>query len=306
MTRRLVLTDYVRLAPMNGTDWAVVPSDGVGGGQPTFSLPSFIWERSRLRRRSGAWICTSGVRVRGVASARRCAGSSAWVVDHLALGTAGSEENAAELLERCAAYAGSRGAQRLFLRTPEDWHMLETGRRCGFLPYTQATLHALAGRTPLIGVEATGGVRPRLPGDDLGLFRLYNGCTPAEVRSAEGMTLQEWQDVQEPVGRSTREFVLEDGAEVAAWIRLDRYRGRTRVQATLAPEWEGDSRSLVAFILGETRNRPVLWEVPDYQSGMRMLLERVGLEPVASYRVMVKPLAVRVQGPALSMAASAD
>lgn len=305
MIRRLVLTDYVRLASMNGTDWAVAPG-GIGGVQPTFSLPSFVWERSRLRRRSGAWICTSGVRVRGVASARRCAGPTAWVVDHLALSTAGSEENAAELLERAMAYAGSRGAQRIFLRTPDERHMLETGKRCGFRPCMQVTVHTLAGRTPLIGVEPAVGVRPRLPGDDLALFRLYNICTPQEVRSVGGMTLQQWQDAQEPVGRSTREFVLEDEAEMAAWIRLDRYRGRTRVQATLAPEWKGDSRSLVAFILGETRNRPVLWDVPDYQAGMRMLLERVGLEQVALYRVMVKPLAIRVQEPVLRMAASAD
>ena len=108
------------------------------------------------------------------------------------------------------------------------------------------------------------------------------------------------------MGRNTREFVLEDETEIAAWIRLDRYRGRMRVQATLAPEWEGDSHSLVAFILGETRNRPVLWNVPDYQAGVRMLLERVGLEQVASYSVMVKPMAVRVREPVLGLAASAD
>jgi len=306
MIRRLVPTDYVRLASMNSTDWAVVPGGGVGGLQPTFSLPSFLWDRSRLRRCSGAWVCTSGVRVRGVASARRCAGPTVWVVDHLALGPTGTEESVAELLERAAAYAGLRGARRIFLRTPEDWHMLETGRRCGFLPCTQATVHALAGRTPLIGVEAMGEVRPRLPGDDIALFRLYNSCTPSEVRAVAGMTLQEWQDAEEPVGRSTREFVVEDETEIAAWIRLDRYRGLMRVQATLAPEWEGDSHSLVAFILGETQNRPVLWNVPEYQVGVRMLLEGVGLEQVASYSVMVKPMVVRIREPVLGLAASAD
>lgn len=305
MIRRIVLTDYVRLASMKGTDWAVVPAGAAGGTQPTFSLPSFVWERSRLRRRSGAWICTSGVRVRGVASARRCAGPTAWVVDHLALSPTGTEENAAELLERAAVHAGSQGARRLFLRTPEGWHMSETGRRCGFHPCAQATVHALAGRTPLMGVEAASGVRPRLPSDDLGLFRLYNSCTPSEVRSVVGMTLQEWQDAQQPPGRSTREFVLEDGAVLAAWIRLDRYRGRIRVQTALAPDWGGDPRSLVAFVLGQTGSRPVLWEVPDYHEGMRMLLEQVGLEAVASYKVMVKTLAVRVRKPALGLASSA-
>jgi hypothetical protein len=49
----------------------------------------------------------------------------------------------------------------------------------------------------------------------------------------------------------------------------------------------------------------VLWDVPDYQSGMRMLLEEVGLERVASYSVMVNPLAVRVREPALGLAVSA-
>ncbi len=234
MIRRLVLTDYIRLTSMNGTDWAVAPGSGVAGVQPTFSLPLFIRERPRLRRRSGAWICTRGARVRGVVSARRCAGPTAWVVDHLALGSTESEDSAAELLERAAAYAGSRGARRVFLRTPEERHMLETGRRCGFLPCTQATVLALAGRTPLIGVEAMVGVRLRLPGDDMALFRLYNSCTPAEVRSAVGMTIEEWRDAQEPVGRSTREFVLEDGVDAVAWIRLDRHRGRIRVRATLA------------------------------------------------------------------------
>jgi hypothetical protein len=50
----------------------------------------------------------------------------------------------------------------------------------------------------------------------------------------------------------------------------------------------------------------VLWNVPDYQTGVRMLLERVGLEQVASYSVMVKPMAVRVREPVLGLAASAD
>ena len=127
------------------------------------------------------------------------------------------------------------------------------------------------------GVRQVGGDRRRLHGVDRARVRLCTSGRPSEVRSVVVMTLQGWQAAKEPVGKSSREFVLEDGAEVAAWIRLDRYRGRTRVQATLAPEWDGDSRSLVAFILGETRNRPARGDVPAYKAGMLVLRERVGL-----------------------------
>lgn len=299
MIRPLSLVDAVRVAALRGPDWAVTPAGPAMGGPSSFSPSAFLWDRLRPGQSSVAWVSVKGVRTSGLVSAGPCAGPTAWMVEHL-VAPLRDEEPCCELLERVAGHAGRRGAERLFLHIPDEWHLVEMVRHSGFIPCTQVFLLTLPGRSPLLGVEPDRGFRPRVPSDDHPLFRLHNTTTPPEVRCAIGVTLQQWQDAQDPRWRGTREFVLEQGGDVKGWVRMDHHRKWTRVRLAIHPEWEGDPRTLVAFVLAQEPSRTVVFEVPEYQGILRLLLERVGFELASSYRLVVKSLAARVREPLLA------
>jgi len=250
------------------------------------------------------WVSVKRGRINGLVAARPCSGPTAWIVEHLVTPHR-DEEPCSELLERAAAYAERHGAQRLFLPIPNEWHLMGMVRHSGFVPCTQLLLLTLPGRSPLLGVEPKDGFRPRIVNDDYRVFRLYNATTPAEVRLSIGMTLQQWQDAQEPQRKGTRELVLEQGDGMKGWVRLDHHGKWTKVRVTIDTDWEADPRALVAFVLAETGSRSVWWEVPEYQGILRLLLERVGFEVAGSYRLMVKLLAARVREPSLAPAPTA-
>ena len=301
MIRPLTLADTIRTVVLRGPDWAVRPTGATVGGQRLFSPAAFLWERVRVRRRGAAWVSVKRVKTSGLVSARPWSGPTAWLVDHLVTPQR-DEKPCYELLETAAAHAGRHGAQRVFIHLPDEWRHVEMLRHSGFVPCTQVCLLTLPGRSPLLGVEPMRSFRPRVPADDHSMFRLYNATTPADARSGIGVTLQQWKDAQEPRRKGTRELVLEQGDGVKAWIRLDYYRKWATVYLAIPPDFEGDLKSLVALALAEAGPRSIWWEVPESQGALRLLLERVGFEVAGSYRLMVKPLAVRVKEPALAAA----
>ena len=234
------------------------------------------------------------MRVNGLVLARPRSDRTVWWVEHMVVPHQ-DEASLYELLDKVVAQTGSRGAERIFLALPEEWHLQETARHCGFLPCVQVFQLTLPGRSTLMEVGPETGFRSRNPGDDFALFRLYNAATPAGVRSGLGLTMQQWKGAQEPPTRRTKEFVLEEGGEIKAWVRLDHSRKVTRVSLTVHHDWEGEQMSLVAFILKERGPRAVRWDVPEYQEDLRIVLKHMGFEDLASYRVMIKPLTVRVR-----------
>lgn len=301
MIRSLHLIDAVRIAALKGPDWAIGYAPANLGGQRFFSPPAFLWERVRRSRQRSAWASVEKGRISGLAAAGPCAGPTAWMVDHLVT-PKGDDELCGNLLERAAAYAGRKGAETLFLRLPDEWHLVDIARHSGFLARAQVFVLTLPGRSPLLGVEPLQGLRSRTPADDHPLFRLYNATTPAEARGIMGMTLQQWKDAQEPRSRGTQELLLEQGDNIKAWVRLDHRQKLSRVRLIIHHEWQDEALPLVAFIVREVGPRTILWEVPEYQAGLRLLLERVGFETARSYRLMVKSLAVRVTKPSLAPA----
>ena len=303
MIRTPLVTDVVRIAALRGADWAVRPTAARVGGQRLFSPTAFLWDRFRVRRRSGAWVSVEKGRINGLVSARACSGPTAWMVDHMVT-PQWDEKPCCELLETAAAYAGRRGAQRLLLNIPDEWHHVEMVRHSGFIHCAQVFLLTLPGRGPLLGVEPVDAFRPRSSGDDHSLFRLYNAATPASVRSRIGVTLEQWKDAQQPRRSGTRELVLEHAGDIKAWLRLDHRRRWTAARLTIHPDWKGDLSSVVALALAAKGSRSIWWEVPESQETLRLLLERVGFEIAGSYRIMVKSLAARVKEPALASAAT--
>ena len=63
------------------------------------------------------------------------------------------------------------------------------------------------------------------------------------------------------------------------------------------PSWNGDPRSLIAFVLEETGSRSIWWEVLGHEESLGNLLEQIGLETAGTYHLMVKALAVHVEAP---------
>ncbi len=212
---------------------------------------------------------------------------------------------AGTLLGKVAAEAGRRGAERVLLNIPDEWHLMDSASRSGFRPSMEVRVLTLGGRATLIGEEFETGFRPRMPDDDVPLFHLYRRATPPEARFAMGLTMSQWKDSQEPHGRGTVERVLDGQDGIAAWVRLDRERGRVRVRLTVAPSWKGDPCSLIAFVLEEAGASSLWWEVLGHQESLGALLEQIGLETAGVYHLMVKALAVQLEATEMAPARAA-
>ncbi len=297
MLRPIALADSIRISLMKGSNWAGQPAAAASaGGRASFSGMSFLRRHLQPRGKEVAWIATKGGRITSLVSAIPASGNTAWRIDHMVVG---EEDIAAALLGKVTAEAGAQGAERVLLNIPDEWHIMDSASRGGFRPGMEIRALTLSGRAALIGEEFEAGCfRPRTPVDDVPLFDLYRRATPPEARFAMGLTMSQWKDSQEPYGRGTEERVLVDGKDgIAAWVRLDRERGRVRVRLTVDPSWEGDSRSLIAFVLEETGSRSIWWEVPGHQESLGSLLEQIGLETAGVYHLMVKALAAHVEAP---------
>ncbi len=304
MIRSLTLADMVRLVSLKDSEWVVrrgrVPealSQPALSGLPPFALPAFLLDRFVEHHRENIFGAIDGGRITGLASACRRAGSTSGGVCQLVV-VRDDEQSCGKLLETLAGHAGEHGAERLFLLLPDEGRLVDMVRKSGFFPCTSLTVFTLAGRAALVGTTPVQRYRPRLAGDEHSLYRIYNATTPAEVREAVGLTLQQWMDAQEPRSKRTRELVVEEDGEIRVWVRLEPHRRYVRVHSMVDPVWGGAVRSLVALVLDEAGSRRVLWEVPAYQESLRLSLEHVCFKMSGTYRLMVRLLVVQVKEPA--------
>lgn len=294
MIRSLGLMEIMRAAAQGPPDLAALPTRAAAGGQPPLRGYALALERIRYKRSSVGLASIEKGKLLGIVSARQGKGPTAWTVDHLAVL---EEDNGAlgELLGAASASAAKRGAERLLLRLPDEWTLQKAVAQAGFAATTQVLLLTLPGRSPLSKEEPLLNTRLRRVGDDHALFRLYNACTPAEVRFKIGLTMQQWRDAEEPETRRTRQLVVERGGEIAAWLRFDDHYGWKRVRTMLRPAEILDPSSLVTYVVRSGGRRGVLWEVPEYQTELHLLLERMGFEVSTCYRLMVKTLAPMIK-----------
>ena len=294
MLRPIALADSIRISLIKGPNWAARPTAAASsGGRASFSGMSFLWRHLRPRGKEVAWIATEGGRITSLVSAITASGNTAWWIDHMVVRE--TDLSAGTLLGKVAAEAGRRGAERVLLNIPDEWQIMDSASRSGFRPSMEVRVFTLGGRAALIGEEFERGFRPRAPDDDIPLFDLYRRATPPEARFATGLTMSQWKDSQESQGRGTVEHVLDGQDGIAAWVRLDRERGRVRVRLTVEPSWKGDPRSLIAFVLEETGSRSIWWEILGHQESLGNLLEQIGLETAGVYHLMVKALAVHLE-----------
>ena len=302
MIRDLRLSDLPRqlfLGGLRGPD-LVCTRETVGRGVGKFSFKGLAKRciLSNGDRCAGALV--EGYRLRAVAVVRPRCGPRAWEMEHLYISPQ-SWQRCEEVLEHCSAATGQQGAHRLFLRVPQESALIDAARRTGFFPCHSETVY-FGENPPRLRPQSPGsGLRPRAPSDDYLLYRLYNSCTPPQVRSSYGLTLEEWRDAFEPVRGKSQEWVLERTDALGAWLRLSGSRGTVEVEGMVRSEDPELVPFLYSFALEQERSRSrMFWLAPDYQGALQRFLTARGFQPVAHYYVLVKGVTLRVKEASLA------
>lgn len=299
------------------------PSQCITGDKPA-SNPN-LWKETLAQRGERVTVASwDGSRLAGLASARIRSGRRAWEIDRLFLACGewdlstdgdpfsiapisrdedGQHPNAnpnlvaLELLEQIARETGQLKAERIFLRVSTKSRIFTLARQAGFFPYYEETL-----------LESGGDVEPQQPApqpenwqeltneDYYSLFQLYCNATPQPVRTAVGMTFDQWRDSQESL-RHRQTWISKRDGRVVARLGLSRC-GQVKGGEVLAdpgnPEmWE----ALVAWAMNQGGMHR--WLVPDYQEMVSRLLLRRQFRVVASYSVMIKTVAAPVARPGM-------
>lgn len=245
------------------------------------------------------WISREGLSLRGLAAVRPRGGASAWEVDALVLGLS-SEAFVMDLLERCVATAGARGAHRLFLRLAEGSPVLTAARREGFAAAGVETLLVRgAGRDGDGGAAAPAAPAWRRRGraDDHELFRLFSGSVSHDVRWQIALTPREWRAAQDPLGRRGREWVW-TGGDAPALLRVGRSAAVAR--ATLLCEDRREPAEAAAALLRRLdreagRRASVELLLPGHLTRVADVFREQGFHDAARFELSVRPIAQRTQ-----------
>lgn len=246
-------------------------------------------------------VAAEGLALRGLASARQRRKSTVWEVDWLVVGDDAERGGITiALLELMVVRCAEAGAHRVFLRVPREGIFVDAARRASFWPYASETVFVRAAGTKPTITAVPEGLRPRAKTDDYPLFRLYSAVVPSAVRSAEGMTLEEWSAGQEATSGKRLEFVVTREDTTEAWVWVARSRGASQISLITAKDDEHSLTHLVQFALTQCGRRdPVVALVPDFQSGLQFALQADwGFEEVAHYQTLIRHLPVRVAQPA--------
>jgi hypothetical protein len=272
--------------------------DNPGKGS-LLSPETFLEHWLPLKSRRHTWVSASGVRTLGVVSIKSCSSPTVWQIDYL---QASDEESCLALLDRVSTAAAKRGVRRLFLRLLSTSPLIDGARHVGFSCYGVDYLYRYHGEGGRRSAEASGPyfLRPRSSGDEYGLFELYNAAVPLQVRTAEGMALEEWQGSRECGSWLEQhwEFVLQKQGGIVGWLRVNAARGIGCFEIMSHQLDEDDLEWLVNYSLMCLGGKPtVFFIVSAFQGQLLELLGRLGFEQVAEYSALVKEIALRVREP---------
>ena len=240
-----------------------------------------------------------GGRLEAAALLRPRSGPRAWEVARL-FASEGTHDELEALLEGCVSHAGSRGGERVFLRL-RSGSAAPAAARAGFVPaFTEEVFRRSTALVPGSGGPSLA-LRPVLPADDYGLFRLHTAALPPEVRAAGGLTFEQWRDARERPSGAAREYVREERDSVRCWLRLEQAGGLLTVDAVPHPDdaWAADR------LIGDTAvlargHTSAAWIVPSYAPALAAALQQRGWAASERYAVLVRPVALPVREPSLA------
>ena len=317
MIQTLRISDALRCILLNGVNGLNVacPREAMGkkASRENVNLCKQALTPSPDRITLGWW---KGVNLGGLVSARTRAGRRVWEVDRLYLHSLGSgrgsdrdadtnwpfpapELESLELLESLVHQAGCKSAERIFLRIPSGSPVAPVAQRCGFFPSFEETLFEGKNIAAASSEDSPiPNLRTRLIQDDYPLFQLFTAATPPSVRTAAGLTFDQWRDSQEGLQENTRQWVVECDDRVAAWLSLPDSQRHGPAQMLVHPDHAGLVPALINLALNSAGARS--WLLPDYQDYLRHHLQQWGLEAVTNYTMLIKTVAVPVGSPCVA------
>ncbi len=242
-------------------------------------------------------VAAEGLAIHGLVSARHRAGRSMIEVDWLVLPSdVGSEDLSSDILHKLCESGISSSVRRIFLRLPKDSPLAGAVVRAGFVKYGSETLFRGVPQSSLTAASPEDEFRALENEDKHGLFRLYHAAVPQQVRAAEGMTFEEWDEVRDSVSGHIKEYVGCQDDRVWSWVRIIRRNGFGQFQFLLHPERPDMLQDVLSCALSKFEDQEVVWAlIPEYQYGMgNVLREDWGFEEVAEYNTFVRHLTVRV------------
>lgn len=274
------------------------------GRASLLSLEALLEHWFSLRGRRYTWLSSDRGRILGVVSVRSCSSPAAWQIDYLQVS---DEERCLSLLERMSAFAAEQGVKRIFLRLPSGSPLMEGARRAGFSCYTKDYIYRYDRGVGQRAVESLAPyvLRPRASDDEYRLFELYSAAVPASVRTAEGITLNEWQESRDRGSwlERHREFVLQKQGRLVGWLRINAARGMGCFEILFHPqEQEGLEWLVNRGLMCLDGKSPIFCIVSAFQGQLRALLERLGFQEVAEYSTLLKEIALKVREPSFAPA----
>lgn len=299
MVRSFYPTDLVPLLFLSRRVFPnqAITRDRLGGGS-LLAPQSLIEHLFPLPRRRYTWVWPNRGRMLGVVSAKSCSGATSWQIDYLRVD---DEQRCLALLDTVSAFAIEREVKKLFLRLPSDSPLIEVAMRSGFSSYSTDYLYRYRGEGAPRVVESPYFLRPRSSNDDYRLFELYSAAVPAPVRTAEGMTFEEWQESRDRGSwpQRHREYVWEKEGRLMAWLRISTAGGMGCFEVMFHPlEQEGLECLVNSALISLNGKSSLFGIVSGFQGQLRSLLPRLEFEEVAQYHALVQELALRVREPA--------
>jgi hypothetical protein len=217
-----------------------------------------------------------------------------------------------DLLEHLCLDKGERRMQRIFARLLEDETGIDVFRQLGFSAYARRQIFRLEQLPSDLHPSGTTPFRPLERGHAWGVQQLRSSLAPRLVRQAEGEIKEErdfggllpwWK------ARRIKEYVLADGDEIQAYVRIVLGEKGHWLRIMLRPEaaQEADRILSEALLMAPAYpSRPICCSLREYEAGLRGALGELGFQPFASELLMVKQLTVTARVPVGKLGTALD
>ncbi len=241
-------------------------------------------------------VIVNGMHLGGLASVRLRSGPTTWEVHFLNVPD-DSMEDSVSLLEFLCKLAGNQGAQKIFLRVPVEDPVIDPAKKSGFEDLFKEILYKKLGNN-LTQNETNHIFEDVSVTSDSMLYRIYSECISSSVKSDYGLIFDEWKDSLEPAHGEVKEAVYVSEGRIHGWVRVIAGKsGLNRMEILVHPTedlfiWE---EAVSWGLKNGIKSSSWLMLVPEYQTSLKLALEKLGFIPNETYQLMAASLAVRVE-----------
>ena len=245
------------------------------------------------------FVACAGDRVIGFADFCPVGPDLRWQLIAAGVTSGGLARHAPEALLRFGTIrAGATGVKRLYANLPLDSPLLDDARAVGFRPYAEEEI-MVARALPQRHMPAT--IRPQEQADTWAIHQLYNAAVPRQVQYAEAYTSHFWDmDSRRGMTTDVRGWVLEDGHQVAGYLRIASRRERHVLDVVALPDRHDALATLLdgaAAFLAKRPVRRVYTALRTYQQHLVPAFEEIGFRKGSQQQLLVKYTTATVRAP---------